>query len=118
MSRTNLIICTCIACTIALSAARYRSVPHGRHIPTVSPNQATARLHPAQTILLGGKIDINVADAEAFEVLEGVGPVRALRIVEDRARDGFFSSVNELTRVYGIGQKTIEKNRYCLKVSP
>ena len=50
----------------------------------------------------------NRADARALEVLPGIGPARAAAIVAERARAPF-RSVDELTRVAGIGPVTLER---------
>jgi len=51
------------------------------------------------------KIDINTATLEQLEILIGVGPVYGQRIIEARP----FSSVDDLLRVRGIGEKTLQK---------
>lgn len=56
-------------------------------------------------------VDINTADEEALEQLPGIGPALAERIVQDRAANGPFASVDDLTRVPGIGEKTLESLR-------
>jgi competence protein ComEA len=50
-----------------------------------------------------GPIDLNTATAEQLESLPGVGPATAAAIVDDRDRNGPFSSVDDLDRVSGIG---------------
>lgn len=64
------------------------------------PLQGPARL------LVGLPIDANQADAATLETLPGIGPGRALAIVTERER-GRFRSVAELTRVPGIGPRTL-----------
>ena len=44
----------------------------------------------------GGYLDINTANAAELELIEGVGPVKAQRIVEYREAHGPFASVEEL----------------------
>lgn len=56
-------------------------------------------------------VNINTASAAEFERLRGIGPVLAQSIVEDRARHGQFRSLDELTRVSGIGPKRLEAIR-------
>ena len=55
----------------------------------------------------GGYLDINTANAAELELIEGVGPVKAQRIVEYREAHGPFASVEELALVDGISQKTV-----------
>ena len=50
-----------------------------------------------------GPVDINVATNADLEALPGVGPATAAAIVDDRARNGPFATVDDLDRVSGIG---------------
>jgi len=56
------------------------------------------------------QVDINSASELELQVLKGVGPKLASRIVEERAAHGPFESVDDLQRVHGFGPRTIEKN--------
>lgn len=60
-------------------------------------------------------VDINSADWPEFEPLPGVGERLARRIVASREMDGPFESVDDLARVSGIGQKTVERLRPYLR---
>ncbi|MCK5449696.1 helix-hairpin-helix domain-containing protein [Candidatus Pacearchaeota archaeon] len=51
------------------------------------------------------QIDINSASAEDLEELDGIGSVKAQAIIDTRP----FNSVDDLIKVYGIGEKTLEK---------
>ncbi|MDO5696471.1 MAG: ComEA family DNA-binding protein [Dermatophilus congolensis] len=57
----------------------------------------------------GGKVDLNRADQAELETLPGVGPVLAGRIIEWRTRNGRFTSVDELSEVSGVGDKTLAR---------
>lgn len=62
-------------------------------------------------------IDINTADAKTLErQLEGIGPKKATAIVEYREKHGLFKSLSDLEQVYGIGEKTLERNRDKIKI--
>ncbi len=50
-------------------------------------------------------IDINFASLDELDELVGIGPVYAGRIVDTRP----FDSINDLVKVSGIGEKTLEK---------
>lgn len=65
---------------------------------------------------IGYQIDLNSATWVELTQLRGVGPVTAKLIVSDREEVGPFSSIDDLTRVKGIGPKTVEKNRRWLRV--
>ncbi len=65
------------------------------------------------------RLDLNRADAaQIAQTMQGVGPVKAESIVRYRERHGPFFSVDQLTRVKGIGRKTIERNRRKIEVRP
>lgn len=56
-------------------------------------------------------VDINAADAAALEEVKGIGPARAKAIIEFRTANGPFASVDDLTKVPGIGEKSINQLR-------
>jgi competence protein ComEA len=57
------------------------------------------------------QVNINEADAETIaDVLTGIGPVKAQAIVKYREEHGPFQSVNDLTKVSGIGAATLRNN--------
>lgn len=58
-----------------------------------------------------GKVNINEASAEALMSLKGVGRVLAERIVEYRAKNGYFISPDDLKKVPGIGDALFKKIR-------
>lgn len=64
------------------------------------------------------RVDINEADWPELSTLPGIGEALARRIVESRAAEGNFADVDELTRVRGIGPKTLEQLRPYLRPVP
>ncbi|MDD5175669.1 MAG: ComEA family DNA-binding protein [Sterolibacterium sp.] len=54
-------------------------------------------------------ININSASEAELEKLPGIGPVKAKAIVEERSKNGPFTSVEDVKRVKGIGNATLEK---------
>ncbi|MGN1341517.1 MAG: ComEA family DNA-binding protein [Oscillospiraceae bacterium] len=56
-------------------------------------------------------ININSAPASELVKLDGIGEAKARAIVEYREEHGYFTSVDDLVKVSGIGAKTLEKNR-------
>lgn len=64
----------------------------------------------------GGLTDVNTADASALELLPGVGPVLAERIIAWRTANGPFRSVDELGEVSGIGDAILELLRPAVRV--
>ena len=57
-----------------------------------------------------GKININSASVEQLTELKGIGPAYAQRIIEYREKHGSFEKPEDITKVQGIGQKTLEAN--------
>ena len=53
-------------------------------------------------------IDLNQAPPHELALLPGVGPVLAKRIFENRSRLGPFGSAQDVSRVYGVGEKTVQ----------
>ncbi|MFB6357088.1 MAG: ComEA family DNA-binding protein, partial [bacterium] len=60
-------------------------------------------------------ININSAGADKLQELDGIGPSLANEIVNDRTRSGNFETVEELTRVEGIGTITLNNIRDRIK---
>ena len=64
-----------------------------------------------------GQVDINTADASILAgAIDGVGEKKAATIVAYRDAHGPFSSVDELSKVKGIGAVTVDRNRQNLMV--
>lgn len=55
------------------------------------------------------KISINTATEAELLSLEGIGKVRAAKIIEYRTENGEFSSIEEIKEINGIGDKIFEK---------
>ena len=63
-------------------------------------------------------IDVNTATAEELAAaMSGVGFKKARAIVADREENGPFVSIEDLTRVRGIGAATVDANRDRLSVA-
>lgn len=61
----------------------------------------------APAVCAAGALDVNKASVEELVTLQGIGPTYAERIVQYRTEHGAFKSVQELTEVKGIGDKTV-----------
>lgn len=56
-------------------------------------------------------VSMNRADQAEWETLPGIGPAKAAAIIQYRDEHGPFSSIESLTEVPGIGEKTLESLR-------
>ncbi|HUF31610.1 MAG TPA: ComEA family DNA-binding protein [Acidimicrobiales bacterium] len=66
---------------------------------------------------LGQLVDINTADAALLETLPGIGPATAAAILDERARRGRFTRVEDLLDVRGIGEAKLAAIRDRVVVS-
>ena len=66
---------------------------------------------------LFAQVNINSASAEQIALgLKGIGHKKAVAIVEYRKQHGPFKTLDSLTKVKGIGAKTVEKNKNLIKL--
>ena len=90
------------------------------HIPhadeATSPSTASGASSTSQDGVESSLVNINTADASALDTLPGVGASTANAIIEDRESNGAFTSIEDLMRVSGIGQKKFDKlkDRICV----
>lgn len=63
------------------------------------------------------RININIANETELQVLTGIGQKKAQQIIQHRTENGLFRTIEELTDVSGIGQKTFEAIREQITVS-
>src|SRR5262245_25631029 len=62
-------------------------------------------------------IDLNAAGSDDLEAIPGIGKSLAARIVAFREKNGAFKTVDDLLKVQGIGEKSLEKLRPYVTVS-
>lgn len=69
---------------------------------------------PDMRMYLDAPINPNRADAQELQLLPGIGPALAERIVAYRREHGDFDSLEALDQVKGIGPKTLQNIRHYL----
>ena len=78
--------------------------------PTGGTASAGAAMDPS------APVNLNTATSEELQTLPGVGEATAAAILEDREANGPFTSVEDVMRVSGIGEKKFAKMRERLRV--
>ena len=107
-----LVLVTCVFVSFAAGFFMARNLNRSpvRIAPIAAVTEASA---PAGTAPAGPTepviVNINTAPAAQLEGLPGIGPVLAERIAAYREENGSFQATEELTRVKGIGQATLEE---------
>ncbi len=69
---------------------------------TVSATQGSTA---SNSVAAGGKVNINTATSEELQTLDGVGESTAAKIIASRESEGPFTTIEDLKRVSGIGDK-------------
>ena len=88
------------------SAAQEYTIPTSTDL-SATPQPSVRGSTPSDA----SRININTATSQELQTLRGIGPAMARRIIEYRQTSGGFSTVDDLTNVKGIGEKTLEKIR-------
>lgn len=85
---------------------------HPGPAPPVGVSGLTAARPGTGSDSSGQRINVNTASAHELESLPGVGPSRAQAIIDNRP----YTSLDDLTRVPGIGAKTLESLADLIRV--
>lgn len=85
-------------------------------IPLAKTESGAVSTNASVEYLKANPVDLNKATQAQLEVLPGVGPKMAERILAYRAENGGFKSLDELDDVKGIGEKTLETLKPLVKV--
>jgi len=85
-------------------------------LPAHSAFAATPYPAFARAVQLQGQLNVNTATAAQWDLLPGIGPSTAAKIVAYRTRRPF-RSLSQLMRVKGIGRKTFADIRPYLTLT-
>ncbi|HET7658490.1 MAG TPA: helix-hairpin-helix domain-containing protein [Bacillales bacterium] len=83
-------------------------VPKKGEKPKAIPNGVGSAAYSANAASSNGKVSVNTANEKELESLPGIGPVTAKAIITYRKKHGRFRNVNDLIKVPGIGEKTVQ----------
>jgi competence protein ComEA len=79
----------------------------GEQNPTMAGAATSGSVQEGTTA--DGKISLNSATESELQTLPGIGPSKALAILEYRETNGSFKKIEDLMEISGIGEKTFEK---------
>ena len=75
------------------------------------------QMSAANRLILGLPLDLNRAEVEDLVLLRGIGETTARSIVRFRETQGSFTTVDELSKVEGIGEGRLQRLRTHFMVS-
>jgi competence protein ComEA len=101
MTRTTIAVLMMLALGVATAAA-----------------QGSGRAPAAAKETIETPVNLNTATAAQLEMLPGVGPATAQRIMEYRQKSGGFKKVEELMNIRGIGEASFLKLKSLVSVTP
>lgn len=107
MSKSSRIV-SALAVALALTAVAW-GAPSRAAAP--APARAAAAASDARPV------DLNTATSADLEAVPGIGKSLAQRILTFREKNGAYGSVDDLLKVQGIGEKSLEKLRPYLVVA-
>ncbi len=109
-----LAIVLCLTITKPASAAQHNQAKQC----AATPAQALAQIRGQNTAPKSALINPNTATLAQLMSLPGVGQTKARAIIAYREQVGTFSSLDEITQVSGIGDKTYAKFKDRLTLAP
>lgn len=82
---------------------------------SILPRPPSENPEPPPSKPVSSILNINTASIEELDKLPGIGPSNAKSIIEYREKHGKFASVDDITKISGIGEKTLENLRQFIR---
>ncbi len=101
----------------AIRSHSMMEMPAKASSPGFAPDSVSAPVRNPITHLPNPLAFLSTAGADSLDLLPGVGPVLAARLIAARQQQGGFRSWDDVDRVRGIGPKTLERLK-ALTASP
>jgi competence protein ComEA len=76
------------------------------HVPNLGESE---NIQMGSNLSQNNLVNINKASESELQTLPGIGPSKALAIIEYRDTNGGFQTVDDIKKISGIGEKTFEK---------
>lgn len=105
-----------IACALALLALA-RAGEREPHALLQRPSTRPSSPVVVRALREGEPLDLNTAAVADLQLLPGVGPKLAARIVDERQRRGGFHALDELSDVKGVGPQTLARIKPLMRVT-
>ena len=103
MPKRVLIAITCLFLVCLLVLFIYRLTHEHGMILTQNTAETTVPFE-SEPFYINGKVNINIANADQLQILDGIGPELAKRIIAFRNQNGPFQSIEDIQNVKGIGE--------------
>ena len=75
--------------------------------PTAPAAAPASKANPTMAKPAAVKVNINTADEATLMSIKGIGKTKAKAIIDYRQKNGNFKTVDDLTKVKGIGEKSL-----------
>ena len=82
----------------------------------ISSIYAKDNINNPEVVVENPVININTATVEQLQLIRGIGPKLAARIINYRNENGKFETINDIMNVRGVGSSKFEKIKENLKV--
>ena len=110
MKVVHLLLVAIFTCTLGLSVLPGNTyAADKKEVISSTDTEKSAKTAKSAKKEVPHDVNINTADKDLLTQLPGIGPVTADIIIQYRKDNGQFNSIDELTKVKGIGNKTLEK---------